>query len=69
MPEVRPDDYLRFAIYDAMRGVELPTLRRALTEDKRRLLADAVFAAIKRARWEIPPIIVAPIQRTGGGRS
>ena len=48
MSEVLPDDYLQFAIYDAMRGVRIPTLKRALTEDERRVLADAVFAAVNR---------------------
>jgi hypothetical protein len=27
------DDHLRIAIFDSMRGVKLPTLKRALTEE------------------------------------
>ena len=51
MPELLPDEYLHFAIYDAMRGLRVPALKRVLTEEERRYLADAVFARIKRSRW------------------
>jgi hypothetical protein len=47
------DEYLRFAIYDAMRGANLATLKRVLTEDERRILSDRIFAKIKQAKWEV----------------
>jgi hypothetical protein len=53
MQHVVEDEYLRLAIYDAMRGVKLATLKRALTVDERRILSERIFAKIKQARWEV----------------
>jgi hypothetical protein len=53
MPEFLRDDYLRIALYDALRGVKLPTIRRALDNQDRDILADALFARIKQSGWDI----------------
>jgi hypothetical protein len=53
MQHIVRDEYLRFAIHDAMRGVKLAALKRALTEDERRTLSDRILAKIKQAKWEV----------------
>ena len=53
MPEFLRDEYLRFALYDATRGLELPGHRRKLTDEERHSVADAIYKAIKRAGWDI----------------
>jgi hypothetical protein len=51
--EFVPDDHLRIAIYDAMRGVKLATLKRSLTEDERHEMAAAIFTKYKRCGWRV----------------
>ena len=51
--EFVPDDHLRIAIYDAMRGVKLSTLKRTLTEEERHELAQAMFSRYRRCGWRV----------------
>lgn len=44
---------LLFSFSDAMRGVGLAALRRALTPDERDVLARAIFDRWKLSRWEV----------------
>src|SRR5258708_1021895 len=47
------DTHLRIAIYDAMRGVKLSTLKRTLTEDERNEISAVMFSRYKRCGWRV----------------
>ena len=47
------DEYLNFTIYDAMRGVKLPSIKRSLTEDERHILAKAIFDQFKLSKLAV----------------
>ena len=49
--EFLPDDQLRIAICDAMRGVKLFTLKRPLAEAKRHELSAVIFSKYKWCGW------------------
>ena len=53
MSEPVPDFDLLFSLSDAMRGVKLAVLRRALTLEERDVLARAIFDRWKLTRWEV----------------
>lgn len=53
MREPVQDHHLRAGIFDAMRGVKLPSNGRALSEDDRRVLSEAIFAAFNKNTWEV----------------
>jgi hypothetical protein len=53
MPEFLKNEYLRIALYDGLRGVKLPTIKRALNDQERDILANALFARFKQSGWDV----------------
>ncbi len=54
------DDYLAFAIQDAMRGVKVPEAKIRLTEEDRRVLAQAIVERFKLSKIKFELSVPAP---------